>query len=181
MAKLPKQDDSLPSDMQDNSADISQKDKLHSTSSESIKAVAIYEVVKGLGAVLGAVALWSWHGDLEHWIATATASWQQYFSQLLAAQVDSAVRIAQQASRNWPVFLLLICAYASLRFLEAYGLWQDKTWAYWFGVLGYGVFIPIELYYLFASPFDWFKLGILVSNIFIVIVVYRNMKRKGLI
>ncbi|WP_284143852.1 DUF2127 domain-containing protein [Psychrobacter sp. WY6] len=49
------------------------------------------------------------------------------------------------------------------------------------GVLGYGVFIPIELYYLIVSPFDWFKLGILVSNLLIVVVVYRNMKRKGLI
>jgi len=75
----------------------------------------------------------------------------------------------------------LIVAYASLRFVEAYGLWQDRTWAYWFGVLGYGIFIPIELYYLLANPFDWFNFVILVLNVLIVIVVYRNMKRKGLI
>ncbi|MGI9340374.1 MAG: DUF2127 domain-containing protein, partial [Psychrobacter sp.] len=59
--------------------------------------------------------------------------------------------------------------------------WQDRTWAYWFSVLGYGIFIPVEVYYLITSPFDWFKLFILVLNIIIVIVVYRNMKRKGLI
>ncbi|WP_296236308.1 DUF2127 domain-containing protein [Psychrobacter sp. UBA5136] len=184
MANLSRQDDSLPSSSKDNELEISQQHPPRSrasTASESIKAVAIYEVVKGIGALLGAVALWTWHNDLERWLATATASWQQAFGQLLAPQVASAVSIAQQASKNWPVFLLLIFAYASLRFLEAYGLWQDKTWAYWFGVLGYGIFIPIELYYLFASPFDWFKLAILVSNIIIIIVVYRNMKRKGLI
>lgn len=182
MANVPEQDDRLSSSLQDNRTDlINQRQEPRSTASESIKAVAIYEVVKGVGALVGAGALWSWHGDLEHWLATATASWQQHFGQLLAPQVDSAVRIAQQASKNWPVFLLLICAYASLRFLEAYGLWQDRTWAYWFGVFGYGIFIPIEIYYLIASPFDWFKLGILISNILIVIVVYRNMKRKGLI
>ncbi|WP_041757509.1 DUF2127 domain-containing protein [Psychrobacter arcticus] len=187
MANLPRQDDSL----QSSSKDKSSKDRhpfssqRHSeprtTSSESIKAVAIYEVVKGVGALLGAVALWSWHTDLERWLIMATASWQQVFGQLLAPQVDSAVEIAQQASKNWPLFLLLIFAYASLRFLEAYGLWQDKTWAYWFGVFGYGIFIPLELYYLIVSPFDWFKLAILVLNIIIVMVVYRNMKRKGLI
>ncbi|MGP5502798.1 DUF2127 domain-containing protein [Psychrobacter sp. YGAH215] len=185
MPNLPRQDDSLLPSSKDNNQDLTSQPHTPrsgaSTSSESIKAVAIYEVVKGVGALLGAGALWSWHSDLEHWLTTATASWQQVFGQLLAPQVDSAVRIAQQASRNWPVFLLLIFAYASLRFLEAYGLWQDKTWAYWFGVLGYGIFIPIEIYYLFASPFDWFKLAILISNIIIVIVVYRNMKRKGLI
>ena len=187
MANLPRQDDSLESSLEGKSSKDNHpsSDPRHNeprtTSSESIKAVAIYEVVKGIGALLGAVALWSWHTDLERWLITATASWQQIFGQLLAPQVDSAVRIAQMASNNWSVFLLLIFAYASLRFVEAYGLWQDKTWAYWFGVLGYGVFIPIELYYLIASPFDWFKLAILVSNIIIVIVVYRNMKRKGLI
>jgi len=152
-----------------------------SAASESIKAVAIYEIVKGVGALLGAGALWLWHSDLQQWLTTATSSWQQYFGQLLAPQVESTIAIAQRASQNWPLFLLFICIYASIRFIEAYGLWQDRTWAYWFSVLGYGVFIPVELYYLVTSPFDWFKLSILILNVIIVIVVYRNMKRKGLI
>ena len=182
MANLPRQNDSPPPSTKDNAMDlIGRKQKPRSTSSESIKAVAIYEMVKGLGALLGAVALWSWHSNLARWLTTATVSWQQSFGQLFAPQFDSVIRIAQQASKNWPLFLLLIFTYASLRFLEAYGLWQDRTWAYWFGVLGYGIFIPIEIYYLIARPFDWFKLSILILNIFIVIVVYRNMKRKGLI
>lgn len=180
LANLPKQNNSPQTASNDHDL-RNEITKSRSTASESIKAVAIYEVVKGVGALVGAGALWSWHTDLERWLTTATSSWQQSFGQLLAPQVDSAVRIAQQASKNWPLFLLLIFAYASLRFLEAYGLWQDKTWAYWFGVLGYGVFIPVEFYYLIVSPFDWFKLGILVLNILIVVVVYRNMKRKGLI
>lgn len=150
-------------------------------SSESIKAVAVYEIVKGISALTAAGALGLWHKDLEQWLATATQTWQQYFGQLLAPQVDSTVALAQKASQNWTLFLVFIFFYASLRFIEAYGLWQDKTWAYWFSVIGYGIFIPVELYYLIVSPFDWFKLGILLLNIVIVIVVYRNMKRKGLI
>lgn len=152
-----------------------------SASSESIKAVAIYEIVKGVGALSGAGALWLWHKDLTRWLATATSTWRQNFGTFLAPQVDSVVQIAQQASKNWTLFLLLIFAYAALRFVEAYGLWADKTWAYWFSVIGYGIFIPIELYYLIVSPFDWFKLGIFMLNVVIVIVVYRNMKSKGLI
>ena len=182
MANLPRQDDNLQSSSKGNHQGLTTKQgKPRSTSSESIKAVAIYEVVKGVGALLVATALWSWHTDLERWLATATASWQKIFGHFMAPQVDSAVDIAQQASKNWLLFLLLIFAYASLRFIEAYGLWQDKTWAYWFGVLGYGIYIPIEVYYLVTTPFDWFKLAILLSNITIMIVVYRNMKRKGLI
>lgn len=152
-----------------------------SESSDSIKAVAIYEIVKGSVAMLGAGTLWRWHKDLEQWLETATDSWRHYFGKLLTPQIESAVHVAQQASKNWSVFMLLIFAYVSLRFIEAYGLWKDKTWAYWFSVIGYGIFIPIELYYLITAPFDWFKLLILILNIIIVIVVYRNMKRKGLI
>ena len=182
MANLPRQDDNLQSSSKDNPQGLTTKQgKPRSTSSESIKAVAIYEVIKGIGALLAATALWSWHTDLERWLDTATASWQKVFGHFMEPQVDSVVDIAQQASKNWPLFLLLIFAYASLRFIEAYGLWQDKTWAYWFGVLGYGIYVPIEVYYLITTPFDWFKLAILLSNITIMIVVYRNMKRKGLI
>ena len=185
MPNLPRQDDDQqPSSVGQDPDIICHDDKLRPDnykSSESIKAVAIYEVVKGVGALFGAVALWLWHADLDHWLVRATASWRQNFGHFLAPQIESSLQIAQQASKNWPLFLLLIFAYASLRFIEAYGLWQDKTWAYWFGVVGYGIFIPIELYYLIVSPFDWFKLGILITNIIIIIVVYRNMKRKGLL
>lgn len=163
------------------SDNLSSEGKRHNKSSESIKAVAIYEIVKGIGALLGAAALWYWHTDLERWLATATESWHQHFGKVLAPQIESIVQLAQQASRNWTVFLVFIFIYVSLRLIEAYGLWQDKTWAYWFSVIGYGIFIPIELYYLLTSPFDWFKLGILLLNMVIVVVVYRNMKSKGLI
>ncbi len=70
-------------------------------SSESIKAVAIYEIIKGVGALSGAAALWLWHSDLEHWLANANHSWQRYFGELLAPQVESVIRVAQKASQNW--------------------------------------------------------------------------------
>lgn len=149
--------------------------------SRSIKAVAIYEIVKGIAALLAAMALWLWHKDLDSWLSGAVALWRDHFGRLLITQVDSLVANAILASQNWRLFLLGILGYASLRFIEAYGLWTDRTWAYWFSVLGYGVFIPLELYYLIVSPIDWFKILIFILNIVIVIVVYRNMKRKGLI
>ena len=182
MVNSPRQDDNLLPSSKDSQSQLHrQQANPRSTSSESIKAVAIYEVVKGVGSLIGVGALWWWHTNLDHWLTMAATSWQQRFGQFLAPQVESAVHIAQEASKNWAVFLLLIVGYAVLRFVEAYGLWQDRTWAYWFGVLGYVIFIPIEVYYLIVSPFDWFKLGILILNLLIVFVVYRNMKRKGLI
>lgn len=182
MVNSPRQDDGLQASSKGHSqAALSHVNRLQGESSESIKAVAIYEIVKGIGALLGAGALWLWHDDLERWLDTATLTWQQNFGQFLAPQVASIVKIAQDASDNWDLFLLVIFIYAAIRFIEAYGLWQDKIWAYWFSVIGYGLFIPIELYYLISSPFDWFNLAIFVLNVVIVIVVYRSMKHKGLI
>lgn len=149
--------------------------------SRSIQAVALYEVFKGLGALIAAWLLWLKHGDLSTWLSTATALWRKEFGQLLLTQVDSLVASALKASVHWQMFVGIILGYAALRFIEAYGLWQDKTWAYWYSVIGYGVFIPLELYYLIVQPLDWFNVFIFILNIVIVIVVYRNMKRKGLI
>jgi len=38
--------------------------------------------------------------------------------------------------------------YASVRFVEAYGLWKRQPWAEWFAVLTGGMYIPIEMYEL---------------------------------
>ena len=149
--------------------------------SRSIKAVAVYEIVKGIGAILAAIALWLWHQDLNSWLGGAVALWRKHFGQFLINQVVSLVANAIIASHHWQLFLVGILAYASLRFIEAYGLWTDKIWAYWFSVIGYGIFVPIELYYLVVEPFDWFKLAIFILNIIIIVVVYRHMKNKGLL
>ncbi len=149
--------------------------------SGSIKAVTFYEVIKGVGAVVTALALWAWHNDVSLWIESVNHAWVQHFGTLFSAQVESLTRVAQQASENWALFILFILGYASLRFVEAYGLWTDRTWAYWFSVLGYGVFLPAEVYYLITRPFDWLKLAVLLLNILVVIVVYKQMRRKGLI
>lgn len=152
-----------------------------SQTSGSIKAVTLYEVIKGVGAVITALALWAWHNNLLTLIETANSAWINRFGTLFSVQVDSLSRIVQRGAENWQLFILLVIGYASLRFIEAYGLWKDRTWAYWFSVLGYGLFIPLEVYYLIVRPFDWFKLGVLLLNIVVVIVVYRQMKQKRLL
>lgn len=149
--------------------------------SGSIKAVTLYELIKGVGAVLTALALWTWHSNVSLLIDSANKAWVEHFGGLINVQIQALIRAAERASQNWTMFTLFILGYASLRFIEAYGLWKDKTWAYWFSVLGYGLFIPVEIYYLLVRPFDWVKLAILLLNIVVVIVVYRQMRRKRLI
>jgi len=47
--------------------------------------------------------------------------------------------------------------------------------------LGYGVFWPLEVYELFSHRFNGLDFVILLVNIVIVVVVYRNMHAKGLL
>ncbi|PNK61305.1 DUF2127 domain-containing protein [Psychrobacter sp. FDAARGOS_221] len=149
--------------------------------SGSIKAVTLYEIIKGVGAILIALALWSYHSQVLVFIDDANQAWVTRFGNLFEVQVDSLTRLAQRGAENWQLFMLIIFGYAGLRFIEAYGLWRDKTWAYWFSLLGYGLFLPLEFYYVIVRPFDWFKLGVLILNIVVVYVVYRQMRHKGLI
>jgi uncharacterized membrane protein (DUF2068 family) len=37
-------------------------------------------------------------------------------------------------------------AYATVRFIEAYGLWQRRVWAEWFALLSTSLYLPLELY-----------------------------------
>lgn len=57
--------------------------------------------------------------------------------------------------------------YATVRFVEAYGLWRQMAWAEWFGLLTGGMYIPIELLEV-ARGATWPKVTVLVVNLGVV-------------
>lgn len=59
------------------------------------------------------------------------------------------------------------CAYAGLRLAEAYGLWNGREWARWLGLLSAGIYVPVELYYLWHAP-SWEVLSVLVLNLVVL-------------
>ncbi|MCZ7627423.1 MAG: DUF2127 domain-containing protein [Candidatus Methylomirabilis sp.] len=42
----------------------------------------------------------------------------------------------------------MAAGYASVRFVEAYGLWLERRWAEWFAAVSGGIYIPFEIYEL---------------------------------
>lgn len=151
------------------------------TANTAIKAVAGYEIAKGLGAVAVAMAVLIWHERLPDIVAHLIHSLRHLFGHFFAQPLDSLGHHADKASQNWQMAFWFIIGYAVLRFVEAYGLYKDRTWAYWYSVLGYGIFIPVELYAILSKPFEMFTLLTFLLNVVIVIVVYLNMKKKGLL
>ena len=58
-------------------------------------------------------------------------------------------------------------AYSIVRFIEAYGLWRERTWAEWFALISGSLYVPFEAFELVRRPTP-IHLGVLLVNLAIV-------------
>ena len=58
--------------------------------------------------------------------------------------------------------------YAAIRIAEAAGLWLDRRWAEWFGILSGAIYIPVEIFELYRGV-TWPKVTVLVTNAALII------------
>jgi len=70
------------------------------------------------------------------------------------------------STRLW-LFASLAAIYSCVRFIEAYGLWQNRAWAKWFAALSGAIYVPFELYELYLGP-TRLKLAALILNLAVV-------------
>jgi uncharacterized membrane protein (DUF2068 family) len=66
-------------------------------------------------------------------------------------------------------------AYASVRFAEAWGLWHGKAWAWGFGIMSAGLYIPFELAEL-TRHVTWSALLVTAANVAIIVLLWRARK-----
>ncbi|WP_395747362.1 DUF2127 domain-containing protein [Prosthecobacter sp.] len=67
--------------------------------------------------------------------------------------------------------------YSSLRLVEAYGLWKQKTWAEWLALAGACIYLPFEVYEIYAKV-TWVRVSALVFNLLIVLLMTRVLLQK---
>ena len=67
--------------------------------------------------------------------------------------------------------------YALLRLVEAYGLWRQRLWAQWFGVISSGLYLPLEIYEA-VTAFNWANGVILAVNLCVVLTLARTLRRN---
>ena len=86
--------------------------------------------------------------------------WSQQF--LHAAQQISGLNLAMIAA--------IAISYATLRFVEGYGLWRQRAWAQWLAIISGCVYIPFEVYKVVRRPNElhWAILG---TNILVVLYI----------
>lgn len=128
-----------------------------------VRFVAVVEAVKGALVVAAGLGLFA----LVHRHAQSAADDLVSHFHLNPASRYPRIFLQAMADARLGPLAAAAAGYASLRFVEAYGLWRKRRWAEWLAALSGGLYIPIELYEL-STGVSWIKLGLLVVNAAIV-------------
>jgi len=142
---------------------------------KGVRAVALFEAAHGFLVLFAGFGLLSLiHHDVQqvaekivgHFHLDPASRYPRIFLQL-------AENLSNKQLWLMAAFAL---AYASIRLVEAYGLWNQRRWAEWLAVLSGGIYVPIEIYEL-LSGVTLIKVCILIINICIVVyMAYILMK-----
>ncbi len=121
------------------------------TSAKAIRAIAIFEMVKGfLGFTVGIALISLIHKDLDvvagHVLEYLHIDPTGHFAQMF---VERASKINES---NILIVVVLAFVYTVVRFVEAYGLWRLRAWAEWFAIISGMIYLPIEVYKIFQKP-----------------------------
>lgn len=122
-----------------------------------LRAVALFEAAKGALALVAGAGAVAWLHGYAQGVHGAGPPPIGLFAGLRHRML--------LVDPRWLVADLL--AYATLRFLEAYGLWRGEVWAEWLAVGSGGIFLPFELRQL-AAHFSWPMLALFGVNLAIV-------------
>jgi uncharacterized membrane protein (DUF2068 family) len=63
-------------------------------------------------------------------------------------------------------------AYALVRFIEAYGLWQRRVWAEWFALLATSLYLPVEVYELMEHRTPTAAVVLLINTLIVLYLLY---------
>src|SRR5262245_35513560 len=117
------------------------------SSTAGLRTIAIIEALKGAVVLLAAAGVVS----LVHRNAQAIAEEIVRNFHLNPASHYPRIFLDAIASLNstrlW-FFAAGACLYSAVRFTEAYGLWRERAWGEWLGVVSGGLYPPFEIYEL---------------------------------
>lgn len=133
---------------------------------QALRAVASFELAKGLIVVLAAMAVVFAVGRDPWDIADGVLrllhiSPDHHFAQVFLDWADTLTD-----AKLWAI-AAVACVYSILRFVEAYGLWYARTWAEWIALISGSLYLPFEIYKLIHRQ-SLFHISVFVINLAIV-------------
>ena len=119
-------------------------DRKLSTRAEALRAIAIFEALKGAAVIVAGFGLL---GLLHHDVRRVATEFVDFLH--LSHEGRYGHFFLAAADRLGDAHLMTIAAGAALyvvvRFTEAYGLWFGRRWAEWFAAASGAVYIPFEV------------------------------------
>lgn len=143
----------------------------------TILTIAVFEVIKGLAAIIASLALLNLtHQNVLH----ITSLFISFF------RLDSDAHYFKtffdytdlMNNEKLHTVVLFAWAYAAIRFIEGYGLWKNRIWAEWLAAASGGIYLPIEISHLVKHP-NAINAAVLVINAAVVVyMLYRLWRRS---
>jgi uncharacterized membrane protein (DUF2068 family) len=146
-----------------------------SNQSKALHAIALFEGVKGVAAIIASFGLLSLaHHDVRGMAYALIGHFHldpdaHYPSILLK---DATLL----ANANLRQAVLLAWAYAAIRLTEGYGLWKDRAWAEWLAAVSGAIYLPLELSHLMAHT-TLINTLVLTGNIAVVAYMVVRLRR----
>ena len=136
------------------------------SSATGLRAVASFEALKGIGVLVLGITLMVVHQHAED--LTESLLFHLHIDpdrRLAQVVLDAASRVSD--ARLWTIVAAMV-TYCTVRFVEAWGLWNRRVWAEWFALLSGAMYLPWEILKI-AQRADWERIAVLVVNIVIVL------------
>ncbi len=150
----------------------------HDNQLRVLRGIATFELAKGMIVLLASVGVVLLLHHEDPWdvadglLRILHISPDHHFAQVFLDWADTLTD-----TKLWAV-LGAACAYSTLRFIEAFGLWNAKAWAEWIALISGAIYLPFEVYKLVHHP-SLFHAGVLVVNLAIVVYMVFALKTGG--
>ena len=144
-------------------------------SKAGLRTVAVFEAAKGILVLVLAATLVAMRDRMEDLTEELLYHLHIGFDHTWA---QALLRGASDLSdmRIWTV-LALALAYASVRFIEAWGLWYRRVWAEWFALLSGTLYLPFEVLKV-VQHHHWIPVTVLAINLSIVLYMLEIRVRE---
>jgi uncharacterized membrane protein (DUF2068 family) len=147
--------------------------KLNRSQKFGLRTVAVLEAAKGVAAIAVCLLLLSLVGKDLSEVAVQLTSFLRINpdSHLAYRCVELANRITGRGI--WIAFSVG-CVYVCCRFVEAYGLWNQRRWGEWLAVITGSIYLPLEIYAVIRSA-NWINILVLGGNLLVVLYILAIM------
>lgn len=139
------------------------------SSKAGLRTIAILEAVKGLFALLVALALLNnRHKDFgeaaSNLVRDLHINPEWHYGRIFIEAADNL-----ESGEVWKIASVAF-GYSAMRIVEAYGLWKRRVWAEWFALISGAFYIPFEIYEVILRR-SWLPWTLLSVNVLIVAYV----------